>query len=342
MLVTGIGRDRLPYTDYFFAVRAPEAADGSEALSLQSLTYMEIDKTVSITGTVMNRTESPISGLLAVIAVTDKFTLPVQTVNVPVEPAELAPKAMGTFRTTVTLGENGFGGYTLQFRLPDDGPFVPHKDERPPEPLSPQSPVPQSHPARLETSIRLLWISERRQDPRTRRLRTCLGRALLSRNIGLVYGGGGVGMMGRISETVKNGGGEIIGIIPNALLAREVGRGDIGELRIVRSMHERKAMMVEISDGFIALPGGFGTFEEFCEIVTWAQLGLHSKPVGLLNVDSYFDPLIEQFDRAVAEEFAYPENRRLILHESDPDRLLDLMESYKPPNVEQWIDPDEA
>ena len=145
-----------------------------------------------------------------------------------------------------------------------------------------------------------------------------LGRAMLSRNIGLVYGGGGVGMMGRISETVKNGGGEIIGIIPNALLAREVGRGEIGELRIVRSMHERKAMMVEISDGFIALPGGFGTFEEFCEIVTWAQLGLHSKPVGLLNIDSYFDPLIEQFDRAVAEEFAYPENRRLILHETDP------------------------
>jgi uncharacterized protein (TIGR00730 family) len=101
-------------------------------------------------------------------------------------------------------------------------------------------------------------------------------------------------------------------------------------------------MMVEISDGFIAIPGGFGTFEEFCEIVTWAQLGLHAKPVGLLNVDSYFDPLIEQFDRAVGEGFAYPENRALILHETDPDRLLDLMESYMPPRVEQWIDPDEA
>jgi uncharacterized protein (TIGR00730 family) len=169
-----------------------------------------------------------------------------------------------------------------------------------------------------------------------------LGQALLQRGIGLVYGGGGVGMMGRISETVKSGGGEIIGIIPNALLAREVGRNDIGELRIVRSMHERKAMMVEISDGFIAIPGGFGTFEEFCEIVTWAQLGLHAKPVGLLNVDSYFDPLIAQFDRAVTEEFAYPENRALILHETNPDRLLDLMEAYNPPKIEQWIDPDEA
>ena len=169
-----------------------------------------------------------------------------------------------------------------------------------------------------------------------------LGQALLQRGIGLVYGGGGVGMMGRISETVKSGGGEIIGIIPDALLAREVGRNDIGELRIVRSMHERKAMMVEISDGFIAIPGGFGTFEEFCEIVTWAQLGLHAKPVGLLNVDSYFDPLIAQFDRAVTEEFAYPENRALILHETNPGRLLDLMEAYNPPKVEQWIDPDEA
>jgi len=169
-----------------------------------------------------------------------------------------------------------------------------------------------------------------------------LGQAFLRRGIGLVYGGGGVGMMGRISDTVKNGGGEIIGIIPNALLAREVGRSDIGELRIVRSMHERKAMMVEISDGFIAMPGGFGTFEEFCEIVTWSQLGLHAKPVGLLNIDSYFDPLIEQFDRAVSEGFAYPENRRLLLHETDPDCLLDLMASYTPPEVEQWIDPDEA
>src|SRR6185436_14119739 len=132
-----------------------------------------------------------------------------------------------------------------------------------------------------------------------------LGRALLDRRIGLVYGGGGVGMMGRIAETVRSGGGEITGIIPNALLAREGGRVELAELRIVRSMHERKALMVELSDGFIALPGGFGTFEEFCEIVTWAQLGLHSKPVGLLNIAGYFDPLIQQFDRAVTEEFAH-------------------------------------
>jgi uncharacterized protein (TIGR00730 family) len=169
-----------------------------------------------------------------------------------------------------------------------------------------------------------------------------LGRALLDRKIALVYGGGGVGMMGTISETVKVGGGEIIGIIPNALLARERGRVELAELRVVRSMHERKAMMVEISDGFIALPGGLGTFEEFCEIVTWAQLGLHAKPVGLLNVAGYFDPLITQFDRAVTEGFAHPDNSRLVLHETDPGRLLDLMEAYQPPVVEQWIDPDES
>jgi uncharacterized protein (TIGR00730 family) len=169
-----------------------------------------------------------------------------------------------------------------------------------------------------------------------------LGRALLDRRIGLVFGGGGVGMMGRISETVRVGGGEIIGVIPNALLAREEGQVELADLRIVRSMHERKAMMVEISDGFIALPGGFGTFEEFCEIVTWAQLGLHAKPVGVLNIEGYFDPLIQQFDRAVTEEFAHPDNRNLILHETDPVRLLQLMQSYTPPVVEKWIDPDES
>jgi uncharacterized protein (TIGR00730 family) len=169
-----------------------------------------------------------------------------------------------------------------------------------------------------------------------------MGRALLRRNVGLVYGGGGVGLMGRISQTVKDGGGKIIGVIPKALLARELGRSDIEDLRVVRSMHERKAMMAEISDGFVALPGGFGTFEEFCEIVTWAQLGLHAKPVGLLNIASYFDPLIGQFDRAVVDGFADIQNRNFILHETDSERLLDLMESYEAPRVQQWIDSDEA
>ena len=169
-----------------------------------------------------------------------------------------------------------------------------------------------------------------------------LGQSMVSRHIGLVYGGGGIGLMGRISEIVKNGGGEIIGVIPNALLAREIGRSDLADLRVVRSMHERKALMAELAEGFIAMPGGFGTFEEFCEIVTWAQLGLHAKPVGLLNVEGYYDPLIAQFDRAVSEGFTHPDNRRLVVHETDPVRLLDLMGSYQPPPVEQWIDLDES
>jgi hypothetical protein len=133
MYLTGIGRNRLPYGEYF-AVRAPTAADGSEALSLQSLKTMSDDKMVSIEGKVMNRTDAPISGLLAVISVTDKFTLPVQTVNASIDPVDLGPKETGTFQTMVPLGENGLGGYTINFRLPDDGPFVPHLDERPPEP----------------------------------------------------------------------------------------------------------------------------------------------------------------------------------------------------------------
>jgi hypothetical protein len=140
MYVTGIGRERLPYSDYF-AVRAPTASDGSEALSLQTLQTMSDDKMVSIDGTVVNRTDSPISGLVAVISVTDKFTLPVQTVNAAIDPVDLGPKATGMFHTMVTLGENGLGGYTINFRLPDDGPFVPHLDERPPtEPPSEKKP----------------------------------------------------------------------------------------------------------------------------------------------------------------------------------------------------------
>ena len=141
MYLTGIGRDRLPYSEYF-AVRAPTAADGSEALSLQTLKTTSDDKMVSIEGALTNRTDSPISGLVAVIAVTDKFTLPVQTVNAPIDPIDLGPKATGMFRTTVTLGENGLGGYTINFRLPNDGPFVPHKDERPPEPEPPSEKKP--------------------------------------------------------------------------------------------------------------------------------------------------------------------------------------------------------
>lgn len=142
MIITGIGRDRLPFAEYF-AARAPTAADGSEALSLQTLSQQENEKTVSIEGTVMNRTDEVISGLVVVIGVTDRFTLPVQTVNVPVNPTDLAAKALGTFQATIPLGEHGVGGYNVQFRLGNDGPFVPHRDERPPaEPKDPSDKKP--------------------------------------------------------------------------------------------------------------------------------------------------------------------------------------------------------
>ena len=134
MYLTGIGREALPYSAYFER-RAPTAADGSEALSLQTLTFKADDKTIAIEGTVMNRTDSVISGLSAVIAVSDKYNLPVQTVNAGVEPADLPSMGVGAFHTMVTLGEHGFGTFAIDFRLPDEGPFVPHKDERPVEPV---------------------------------------------------------------------------------------------------------------------------------------------------------------------------------------------------------------
>jgi len=169
-----------------------------------------------------------------------------------------------------------------------------------------------------------------------------MGKALVRRNLGLVYGGGCIGLMGRIADAVLEGGGEVIGIIPHGLVTRELAHHGITKLMIVHSMHERKAKMAEWSDAFIAMPGGYGTFEEFCEIITWAQLGLHRKPCGILNVEGYYDPLLALFDRAVAEGFVHPTNRRLVIQETDPDRLLDLLSNYTPPNMERWIGRDES
>jgi len=169
-----------------------------------------------------------------------------------------------------------------------------------------------------------------------------LGNVLLLRRIGLVYGGGNVGLMGTIADAVVRGGGEVIGVIPEALVERELAHGEVSQMIVVRSMHERKAKMAELSDAFIAMPGGFGTFEEFCEIITWAQLGMHRKPCGILNVDGYYDPLLTLFDRSVSEGFVHPSNRRLVLEETDPDRLLSMLANYTPPPTEKWIDRDES
>jgi uncharacterized protein (TIGR00730 family) len=169
-----------------------------------------------------------------------------------------------------------------------------------------------------------------------------MGTALARRRIGLVYGGGRVGLMGVVADAVMAGGGEVIGVIPEALVAKEVAHEGLPDLRVVGSMHERKALMAELADAFVALPGGYGTLEEFCEVVTWAQLGLHRKPCGLLNVGGFYDRLLALFDHAVAEHFVRPAHRSLVLEEHDPEHLLDLLASYRPPALEKWLDRDET
>ncbi|HYA30786.1 MAG TPA: TIGR00730 family Rossman fold protein [Acidobacteriota bacterium] len=150
-----------------------------------------------------------------------------------------------------------------------------------------------------------------------------LGLALVARDYGLVYGGGNVGLMTVIADTVLASNGYVAGVIPNSLVSKEVAHQGLSELRVVNSMHERKAVMAELSDGFIAMPGGIGTLEEFFEVLSWAQLGIHQKPCGLLNVAGYYEPLIQFLDHAVGHDFVKPKHRALLLVESDPAKLLD-------------------
>ena len=155
---------------------------------------------------------------------------------------------------------------------------------------------------------------------------TALGGELVRRGYGLVYGGGNVGLMTVIADTVLGLAGHVTGVIPNSLVSKEVAHRGLTDLRVVQSMHERKALMAELSDAFVAMPGGIGTMEEFFEVWSWAQLGLHEKPCGLLNVSGYYDSLIEFLDRAVAENFIKPKHRALMIVEEQPGRLLDRFE----------------
>jgi len=164
-----------------------------------------------------------------------------------------------------------------------------------------------------------------------------MGAELGRRNIGLVYGGGNVGLMAIIADSVLRAGGEAQGVIPEHLMAREVGHRGLTKLHVVRSMHERKALMADLSDAFVALPGGFGTLEEFCEVVTWTQLGLHAKPCGVLNVLGYYSPLLAMFDHAVEERFLKPENRALVIARESPADLLQALEEWSPVQVEKWL-----
>ena len=164
-----------------------------------------------------------------------------------------------------------------------------------------------------------------------------LGGELGQRGIKLVYGGGCVGLMGVVADAALAAGGHVTGVIPAALVAREVGHLALTEQHVVDSMHERKALMAKLSEGFIAMPGGYGTLDETFEILTWAQLGMHAHPIGMLNVDGYFDKLLAFVDHAIAEGFVRPEYRGMISVADTPSGLLDAMARYQPPTVTKWI-----
>jgi len=169
------------------------------------------------------------------------------------------------------------------------------------------------------------------RDPRHAEAAGLLGRTLAARGLGLVYGGGSVGLMGVVADAVLAAGGEVVGVIPQVLQIRELAHQGLSELRVVGSMHERKALMADLSDGFVALPGGMGTLEELAEILTWSQLGLHQKPVGLLDVAGYYRPLTDFFDHAMAAGFVRPEHRAMLMVEAEPVALLERFAAWSPP-----------
>jgi uncharacterized protein (TIGR00730 family) len=172
---------------------------------------------------------------------------------------------------------------------------------------------------------------------------TALARLLVADGIGVVYGGGGVGLMGVLADSVLAEGGEIIGVIPRALVDREIAHRDVSDMRVVGSMHERKALMAELADAFIALPGGLGTLEELFEVYTWAQLGLHRKPCALLNVEGYYDGVAGFLAHAVEERFLREEHREMLMVESEPGALVERLREFEPDAaLPKWIDREET
>jgi uncharacterized protein (TIGR00730 family) len=166
-----------------------------------------------------------------------------------------------------------------------------------------------------------------------------VGDEIARQGMGLVYGGGKVGLMGIVADAVLAGGGPVVGVIPDVLMTKELAHDQITKLEVVNSMHQRKARMAELACGFLTLPGGIGTFEEFFEIVTWAVLGIHQKPIGLLNVDGYFDPILRLLGHAVEEKFLRPQHLDLILVGEDPAALVTRLASHKPPSIGPlWLD----
>jgi uncharacterized protein (TIGR00730 family) len=169
-----------------------------------------------------------------------------------------------------------------------------------------------------------------------------MGALLAARGLTLVYGGGRVGLMGAVADAVLAAGGRVVGVIPEAIATKEVAHRGVTELHVVPSMHARKALMAELADAFIALPGGFGTFEELFEIVTWAQLGIHAKPLGLLNVAGYFDGLKAMVDHAAGEGFIDADQRDLIAQAAEPEALLALLAHHRPRPLRRWVRPEET
>jgi len=169
-----------------------------------------------------------------------------------------------------------------------------------------------------------------------------LGHLLAQQGVRLIYGGGNIGLMGVVADAVLEASGEAIGVIPQALAEKEVAHHGLTQLHVVSSMHERKAMMANLADGFIALPGGYGTFEEFCEIITWYQLGIHRKACGLLNIAGYYDPLLSQFDLGVREGFISDSHREMIIAETQPQPLLDKILAFHSTETSQWLTQDET
>jgi len=164
-----------------------------------------------------------------------------------------------------------------------------------------------------------------------------LGELLAREKIELVYGGGMVGLMGIVADAALENGGHVIGVIPQSLVIKEVVHEKLSDLRVVKTMHERKALMAELADGFIALPGGYGTLEEFCEVLAWSQLGYHRKPFGLLDVAGFYAGMLEFFDHATREGFIRPQHRELVMVEEDAEKLLRRLKNFQPPAEVKWV-----
>ena len=180
------------------------------------------------------------------------------------------------------------------------------------------------------------------RDPGFTNAAQLLATELARRDIEIVYGGGNVGLMGVVADAALAAGGRVTGVIPQGLVSRELAHPNLTTLHVVNSMHERKALMAELSDGFVALPGGFGTLEEFCEVVTWTQLGIHTKPCGLLNVEGYYDGLLAFLAHALQQEFLRPTHFEIVVSSTDPHELIERMLRWRAPEVVKWIDKDES